>query len=645
MTSTTTTRRPCAPGIGANVRAEGTVFQVWAPEVDRVDLVIEGIVGGVSDRQIADQEMMRDASGHHTVVVSGAPPGTLYRYRLDGRGPFPDPASRWQPQGVHGPSAVVDPATFQWTDAAWTGVPLERTVFYELHIGTFTPEGTFAAAAARLPTLADLGVTAVLVMPVADFPGTRNWGYDGVAPFAPARCYGSPDDFRRFVDAAHASGLAVHLDVVYNHLGPDGAYQATFSRFYYSTTHRNPWGAAINFDGPHSAPVRAYFIENARRWVHEFHIDGLRLDATHAISDHGPAHVLAELADAVRVSVEGSPRPVLVIAEDSRNLNTIVRGRDTGGWAFDGVWADDFHHHLRRSLAGDTDGYFADFDGTAASIASTARQGWFFTGQLSPRRGQPRGTDPAGVPPERCVICLQNHDQVGNRAFGERLHHQISAAAWRAASTLLLILPETPLLFMGQEWAASSPFLYFTDHEPALGRLVTEGRRHEFAAFNAFSDPVTRAHIPDPQASATFERSRLDWTERQHEPHASTLRLYRRLLELRRSPAMARGEAAIFEVEADGPHAVIVHRGQPDGTRLLTVVRLHGAGPVAIAPLFARLPDGLTWRPLITTEDAEFAVDAAPPTIAGGAGDVSIHFHRPGAVILAAGPPGTGGLS
>jgi maltooligosyltrehalose trehalohydrolase len=639
----TTTRRPPQAAIGAHVRPDGTAFRVWAPEVDRVDLVLEGIAGGVAGTEGATHAMTRDPDGHHSIVVSGAPPGTLYRYRLDGRGPFPDPASRWQPQGVHGPSAVVDPTTFQWTDADWTGVPLERTVFYEVHIGTFTPEGTFAAAATRLPVLAELGVTAVLVMPVADFPGTRNWGYDGVAPFAPARCYGSPDDFRRFVDAAHASGLAVHLDVVYNHLGPDGAYQSTFSRFYYSTTHQNPWGAGINFDGAQSEPVRDYFIENARRWVHEFHIDGLRLDATHAISDHGATHVLAELAEAVRAAVEGSARQVLVIAEDSRNLNAIVRSRDTGGWGLDGVWADDFHHHLRRSLAGDTDGYFADFDGTAASIAATARQGWFFTGQLSPHRGRHRGTDPAGIPLERCVICLQNHDQVGNRAFGERLHHQISAAAWRAASTLLLVLPETPLLFMGQEWAASTPFLYFTDHEPALGRLVTEGRRHEFAAFNAFADPVTRAHIPDPQAPSTFERSCLDWTERLREPHASTLRLYRRLLELRRSPAMRGGDGARFEVEADGPHAVLVRRGQPDGAQVLVVVRLHGAGPVLVDGLFARLPDGLTWHGRLTTEDADFAVDPAPPTIGNEAGGLSVHFQRPGAVIFAAGPLGTGG--
>jgi maltooligosyltrehalose trehalohydrolase len=625
--------RAHAPAIGAHVFTDGTVFHVWAPEIDRVELILEGSVDGVASAPGPARRMTPGEDGYHTIVATDAPAGTLYRYRLDGRGPFPDPASRWQPRGVHGPSTVVDPATFAWSDATWTGVPIERTILYELHIGTFTSEGTFAAAAARLPLLADLGITAVLVMPVADFPGARNWGYDGVAPFAPARCYGSPDDFRRFVDVAHQHGLAVHLDVVYNHLGPDGAYQSTFSRFYYSTTHQNPWGAGINFCGPHSAPVRAYFIENALRWVHEFHIDGLRLDATHAITDTGARHVIAELADTVRASMDGSARPVLVIAEDSRNLDTMVRDRARGGWGLDGVWADDFHHHLRHALAGDRDGYFADFDGTAASIAATARQGWFFRGQFSPYHGKARGTEPAGIPPERCVICLQNHDQVGNRAFGERLHRQVPSAAWRAASTLLLVLPETPLLFMGQEWAASAPFLYFTDHEPGLGRQVTEGRRQEFARFRAFSDPDTRERIPDPQAASTFERSRLDWTERQHEPHASTLRLYQRLLALRRSPAMQRTDGELCDIQAIGGETVVVHRGQPDGPQLLVVVRLRGSGRVVVDGPLAQAPHGRTWRRLFSTEDASLTTDPHLPSIEDGEGLV-IEFRRPGAVVF-----------
>lgn len=632
-----------APAIGAHVYTDGTVFHVWAPEIDRVELILEPPADDLASSTGSAHRMTRGDDGYHTVVADDAPAGTLYWYRLDGRGPFPDPASRWQPRGVHGPSAVVDPTTFVWSDATWTGVPIERTVFYELHIGTFTTEGTFAAAAARLPLLAELGITAVLVMPVADFPGARNWGYDGVAPFAPARCYGSPDDFRRFVDVAHQHGLAVHLDVVYNHLGPDGAYQSTFSRFYYSTTHQNPWGAGINFCGPHSAPVRAYFIENALRWVHEFHIDGLRLDATHAITDTGARHVIAELADTVRASMDGSARQVLVIAEDSRNLNTMVRGRESGGWGLDGVWADDFHHHLRRALAGDQDGYFADYDGTAASIAATARQGWFFTGQHSPYHGTVRGTETTGIPPERCVVCLQNHDQIGNRAFGERLPHQVPAAACRAASTLLLVLPQTPLLFMGEEWAASAPFLYFTDHEPGLGRQVTEGRRQEFSRFGGFSDPATRDRIPDPQAASTFERSRLDWTERQHEPHASTLRLYRRLLALRRSPALQHAEGALCDIQPIGGDTVVVHRGHPGGAQLLAVVRLRGSGRIVADGFLAQARQGRTWRRLFSTEDASLTADPHLPAIEDHEGLV-IDFHRPGAVIFDS-LPGTGEVS
>ena len=629
---------PFVPTLGANTLQEGTRFRVWAPGAASVRVVLEGGPGQPDGAVAAEHPMARGADGYHDLVLAQAGPGTRYRYRVDGQGPFPDPASRWQPLGVHGPSQVVEWRDFQWTDAGWPGVPLEQTVLYELHVGTFTPEGTFAAAAARLPYLADLGVTAVELMPVADFPGARNWGYDGVAPFAPARCYGSPDDLRRLVDAAHALGLAVHLDVVYNHLGPDGAYQSTFSGAYYSPSHDSPWGAGINFDGPDAGPVRTYVIENALRWVHEYHIDGLRLDATHAITDDSATHVLAELADTVRRSLAGGPRAVLVIAEDSRNLAAMVRPRARGGWGLDGVWADDFHHQVRRALAGDTDGYFADFDGTAAGIAATARQGWFYTGQLSRYAGQPRGTDPAGVPPRCFVFCLQNHDQVGNRAFGDRLHHAVALAAWRAASVLLLVLPETPLLFMGQEWAASAPFLYFTDHEPALGRLVTEGRRREFSRFDAFADPATRGRIPDPQAPATFEASRLDWAERDREPHASTLRLYRRLLHLRRqSPAMRDDDDswALFDAGAD---AVIVRRGRHRGPALLAAVRLRGAGQVRLDAPEAAPPAGLAWRTIFTTEDPAHAPDPAPPAVAGA--PAVIRFDRPGAVVFESVPPG-----
>ena len=464
---------------------------------------------------------------------------------------------------------------FAWTDAAWTGRALEETILYELHIGTFTPEGTFASAAERLTDLRELGVTAIELMPVADFPGRWNWGYDGVAPFAPARCYGTPDDLRRFVDRAHALGLAVHLDVVYNHLGPDGAYQSAFSRFYYSTIHRSPWGAGINFDGPNSEPVRDYVIQNALRWIHEYHLDGLRLDATHAIVDDSPRHIVASVSSAVQHSLEGTGRTVQVIAEDVRNLAGMMNPESHGGWGLTAVWSDDFHHQMRRALAGDSDGYFQDFDGSTRSIAATARQGWFYTGQHSRYFDKPRGTDPSGLAPSRFVFFLQNHDQIGNRAFGDRIHHKIDLALWRAASALLLMLPESPLLFMGQEWAASTPFLYFTDHNPELGHLVTEGRRKEFSKFAAFADPASRDLIPDPQSQKSFEASRLCWEERTREPHASVARLYQRLLAIRKTLTPSEKPVEITEL---GDSSLFLRRAAADGTELLTFVRLHGGG-------------------------------------------------------------------
>ncbi len=526
---------PGRASLGANWRDGAATFEVWAPEAAHLEVVLEPDAG-----PHRAHPMRRLDEGYFTIELSGVSPGALYRFRLDGRGPFPDPASRFQPQGVHGPSQVVDPGAFGWTDTAWRGGVLEETVLYELHIGTFTPAGTFRATLERLPYLRDLGVTAVELMPVADFAGDRNWGYDGVALFAPARCYGSPDDLRALVDAAHQLGLSVHLDVVYNHFGPDGAYQSTFSPHYISRSHRTPWGETLNFDGPGSRPVRDYVVENAVRWVREYHFDGLRLDATHAIVDDSPRPIVAEITAAVRDAVAASGRQVLVVAEDARNLRRVVESEAAGGWGAHATWSDDFHHQMRRALAGDTDGYFADFTGSTADIAATARQGWFYRGQDAPSFGGPRGTDPTGISSERFVFFLQNHDQTGNRALGDRLHHTIDLAAWRAASVLLLLLPETPLLFMGQEWGASTPFQFFTDHHPELGRAVTAGRRREFSRFAAFADPAGRETIPDPQDPETFRASRLVWEEQEREPHRSLLRLYRRLLAFRRTEAALR---------------------------------------------------------------------------------------------------------
>lgn len=617
------------PGLGARPFAAGTHFEVWAPGARRLEVVRE--TPGKPERA---WPLEGDSSGLFRGFVAEIRAGDLYRYRIDGAGPYPDPASRFQPLGVHGPSQVVDPDRFPWTDQEFRNVPLERLVLYELHVGAFTPEGTFAAARAKLPYLSELGVTAVELMPVADFAGSRNWGYDGVALFAPARCYGTPDELRAFVDEAHRLGLAVHLDVVYNHFGPDGFYGSLLSPHYVSKTRKTPWGPAVNLDGEGSDQVRRFLIENALHWIGEYHIDGLRLDATHALADEGPAPFLAELAAAVR----SGPRPALLIAEDIRNLNLMLLDPSRGGWGLDAVWSDDFHHHLRRCLAGDRHAYFADFSGTVEDIAQTLRQGWFFTGQFSRHYGRLRGTDPEGISPAQCVFYLQNHDQVGNRASGERLHHQISPAAWRAASVLLLVAPETPLLFMGQEWAASTPFLFFTDHTPELGRRIREGRKREMARIPQAREPGFLDRLPDPQAPATFKASCLNWSELSRPAHQAALALYRRLLGLRaRHPALRTADRDSLTVRPLDGSTLLVRREASDGAALLAVIRLRGAGLADVRRLPEAAPgSGRRWQLLFTTEDAEFAPDPAPLRVAAG-GEI-LQLARPGAAVFATAP-------
>jgi maltooligosyltrehalose trehalohydrolase len=615
------------PSLGAWPDLGGTRFRVWAPVAKSVEVVLERPAP-------AAHPMARYPDGTWGVRLDGVGIGARYRYRLDGGGAFPDPASRFQPEGVHGPSEVVDPDGYPWTDEDWRGVAHRDLVLYELHVGTFTPEGTFAAAARRLPHLVALGVTAVELMPIADFPGDRNWGYDGVDLFAPARCYGRPDDLRAFVDEAHRLGLAVFLDVVYNHLGPEGNYLSVFSPYYFSEVHENPWGRGLNFDGPHSEMVRNFFIENALHWVHEYRFDGLRLDATHAMIDTRSRHFVTELTTRVRESVHD--RRIFVIAEDHRNLASMVKGEGEGGWGLNGVWADDFHHKVRVALAGDNEGYYVDYSGSMTDLAAILNEGWYFKGQVSTYLGEARGTDPAGVPPRRFVFCLQNHDQIGNRAFGERLHHQIEPAAYRAASVLMLCAPATPLLFMGQEWAASSPFLYFTDHPEELGRLVTEGRRREFRHFRSFADPEAREAIPDPQGESTFARSRLDWDEIEAEPHASTLRLYRSLLALRRTePSLGYAGPGSFRAFALGETTLLIRQDAAVGPSLLGVIQMQGSARADLAGHPAL--DGLDARRcqvVLTTEDPPFAPVPVPPAVDLAGDAPAIRFERPAAVLL-----------
>jgi maltooligosyltrehalose trehalohydrolase len=606
----------------------GVRFRVWAPAARELTLVLH------SGRAAGALVMGRDHRGVFDRIVDAAAPGDLYSYRIDGGDPRPDPASRFQPQGVHGPSQVVAPDAFPWHDDGWRGRSPGDLVIYELHVGTFSPPGTFAGATERLVTLRDLGITAVELMPLADFAGARNWGYDGVSLFAPSRAYGSPDDLRRLVDEAHRLGLCVIVDAVYNHLGPEGQYLTQFNPGYMTDRHETPWGRAVNLDGPGCGKVREFILANAVHWVREYHVDGLRLDATHAIVDDSPVHIVQDIADATR---RAAGRHILVHAEDERNLSAIVGDRARGGWGLDGVWADDYHHVLQRMLGGDAQGYYADFEGDARELARTLNQGWLFTGQRSRRTGKPRGTDASAIPMRRFVICLQNHDQIGNRAMGDRLHHSVAPETWRAASTLLLTSPMTPLLFMGQEWAASTPFLYFTDLEPDLGRLVTEGRRREFADFPGFSDPAARERIPDPQAPSTFEASRLRWEEREQPAHARVLALYRTLLALRLEHPGALGASDDVAGVAFAPDAdsVIVRRSD-EGAVFWIAARLRGAGVVDLASAVkdARPGDRGRWSVALTTEDPAFADPAQPPGIDWHPDGPAIRFHRPGAVIL-----------
>lgn len=561
-----------APAFGAQVDATGVRFTVCAPTAREVAVVLE---------DGATRPLAKDGEDTFVGHVAGAGVGTRYRFHVDGHGPWPDPCARWQPDGVHGPSMVVDPQAYAWTDGEWRGVARPRLVVYELHVGTFTPEGTFAAAAARLPYLRELGVTAIELMPIAAFPGTRNWGYDGAALFAPSERYGTPDALRAFVDAAHGLGLAVLLDVVYNHLGPDGAYLAAFMPTIFTDRHQSPWGRGINLDGPGCAAVRRLICDNALHWLLEYHMDGLRLDATHALADDSPEHILAQLSREVSAHVRD--REVHLIAEDERNLDWLVLPGKDGGAGLTGVWADDFHHATRRHLAGDHEAWYSDFEGTTEEIARAIGDGWIFSGQHAAHYAGPRGTATTRVPIEAPVICLQNHDQVGNRAHGDRLHHQVPLGTWLAASALLLTAPETPMLFMGQEWAASTPFLYFTDHAPDLGALVVEGRRNEFRRFSAFSDPATRDLIPSPQGTDTFAASVLRWEEALQAPHAHVLTQTRDLLAIRHAHLRQPRDRTRVRSEAAGPHAVWIAQPSALGGLLVTLADFSGTGAHRVA--------------------------------------------------------------
>ena len=506
--------------LGATVQGDKTEFRVWAPNAQRVTLRLLRNSGSREDLA------MQRGNNSEFHLIADARAGDKYYYLLDDDPlQIPDPVSRFLPDGVHGATGIVDPDAFTWTDQNWRGVPYREYVIYELHVGTFTPEGTFNSAINKLDYLKDLGITAVEIMPVHAFPGKRNWGYDGVSMYAVQESYGGPEGLKRFVNAAHQKGLAVVLDVVYNHLGNEGNYLGKFGP-YFTHKHTTPWGDAINFDDHDSRHVREYIIENALYWIREYHIDGLRMDAVHAIKDDSPTHVLAELRDCVRQFAAKAGREVTLVAESDENSPRYVRPREQGGYGLNGVWSDDFHHAAHTLFTGEHEGYYQDY-GKIDDLVKALNEGFVFQGQTFKFWGEPRGEHPGDMPKEGHVVCIQNHDQVGNRALGDRLTSLVPLGARKLMAALLLLAPETPLLWMGQEYDEEHPFQFFTDYcDPVLQKAVSEGRRKEFKDFKSFG-----SEFPDPQDPATFERSKLNWN---HSPEQEQMfDWYRQLLCLR----------------------------------------------------------------------------------------------------------------
>jgi len=514
---------------GAAVVEGGKVrFRLWAP----------GVRAATVDLSSAHLPMQSVDAGWFEVITSEAGPGARYQFRIEDR-KVPDPASRYQPVGVHGPSEVIDPRTFPWKSADWRGRPWEETVLYELHVGTFSPEGTFAGAEQKLDYLSSLGITAIEIMPVSSFPGQRNWGYDGVLPYAPTACYGRPEDLKHFIDAAHMKGLMVFLDVVYNHFGPEGNYLHLYCPQFFTERHKTPWGQAINFDGPGSRTVRDYFVHNALYWLEEYRMDGLRFDAVHAIYDDSKPDFVTELAETVRMTI-GRERHIHLVLENDHNTARYL-GCDSRA-KYNAQWNDDVHHAAHVLLTGESDGYYADYSSNPIwHLGRCLAEGYSYQGERSHfRGGASRGEASRNLSPSCFVSFLQNHDQVGNRAFGERITNLAEPRALKAVVAVLLLAPSPPLLFMGEEFGASTPFLFFCDFEPDLASKAREGRRVEFARFAQFGSTEAQAKIPDPNAEETFLRSKLDWAAVQSQIHSDWLKFYRELLACRKSTIVPR---------------------------------------------------------------------------------------------------------
>ncbi|MDA8092304.1 MAG: malto-oligosyltrehalose trehalohydrolase [Betaproteobacteria bacterium] len=556
---------------GSEVLADGSVrFRLWAPAAQRVDLVL-------GEHRRTSRPMNRLSGGWFELATTAAGIGTRYSFRIDGALEVPDPASRSNPDDVEAPSAVVDPLSFAWNDEGWAGKPWSQAVCYEIHVGTFTPEGTFRALEGRLDYLAALGVNTLELMPVADFPGRRNWGYDGVLPFAPDSAYGPPEDLKHLIQSAHQKGLAVLLDVVYNHFGPKGNYLHHYAPAFFSTQHQTPWGAAINFDGKDARTVRDFFVHNALYWLEEYHFDGLRLDAVHALFDDARPDILEELAQAVRNHF-GPRREIHLVLENDRNLARYLTPQARIA-QYDAQWDDDIHHALHVLLTGETDGYYQDYAETPlAALGRCLTQGFAYQGEPSAfRNGEHRGESTAGLPLSAFVAFAQTHDQVGNRAFGERISMLAAPSRLRCALAVLLLAPLPVLLFMGEEFAAPSPFLYFCDYAGELGAAVTQGRRSEFSRFRQFADEKQRLDIPDPNSESTFVRSKLDWRCPHEGAHQEWLTWYRTLLHLRAQrlqPWLTTLQKGPAQFEPVGEHALRVTWGEPPGVELHLLANL-----------------------------------------------------------------------
>ena len=584
--------------VGGQLHEGGAVFRVWADAHKTVSVRVNG----------RDHELNREARGYFSGHVEGVREGDTYAFLLDSEGPYPDPASRFQPDGPHGPSQLVNSDRFVWTDEAWPGIAMPGQVIYELHVGTFTSEGTWQSAIKQLPHLAELGITAVETMPVTEFAGAFGWGYDGVDLFAPTRNYGSPDDFRDFVNAAHNLGLAVLLDVVYNHVGPDGNYLAKFSEHYFTKQHSTEWGEAINFDGEKSSPVREFYVANAAYWIKEFHLDGLRLDATQSIFDCPDTHILREVTRGARRAA--GKRSVVIVAENEPQDTRLIRREAQGGYGLDGLWNDDFHHSLTVAATGNREAYFMDYLGSPQELLSCLKYGFLYQGQWYTWQKQRRGSSTLGTPAAAMINYVQNHDQIANSSRGLRLHQLTTFGRYKALTAVCLLGPGTPMLFQGEEFAASAPFLFFADHTRELAKLVRKGRAEFLNQWRSLGTGEIK--YDDPCSRGTFEKCKIDFSER--ERHAEVYALHRDLLKLRKTEPLFPRQDRHFDGAVLGPEAFVVRFFSHDfRDDLLLVVNLGAQLFLSPSPVpLLAPPENSEWQVLLSTEDPKYGGNGTP---------------------------------